>query len=270
MRTVVLADIELAVEDRGSGPVLLFVHGFPLDHTMWCWQIDEFSQRYRVLAPDLRGFGQSTLGDGPVTMRRYADDLAAMLDRLSVKNKIVFCGLSMGGYIAWQFWQKYAERLAALILCDTRAVADTPQAKTGRAELAARVKAAGPQAAADAMLPKLFGPEGRAVRAVLQTEPVAETRAAIVRNSPTGIAAALAGMAERPDSSDMLAGINVPTLVIVGEHDTLSPPAEMRGIADRIPGAQFALIPAAGHMSPLENPPAFNAALEHFLRAAAI
>jgi 3-oxoadipate enol-lactonase len=266
MRTVSLADIELAVEDRGSGPVLLFVHGFPLDHTMWQAQIDEFSQRYRVLAPDLRGFGQSRLGDGPVIMRRYADDLAAMLDRLSVKNKIVFCGLSMGGYIAWQFWQKYAERLAALILCDTRAVADTPQAKTGRAELAARVKAAGPQAAADAMLPKLFGPESQRDHPAA----VAETRAAILRNSPAGIAAALDGMANRPDASDTLAGINVPTLVIVGEHDTLSPPAEMRGIAEQIPGAQFALIPAAGHMSPLENPRVFNAALEHFLRAAAI
>jgi 3-oxoadipate enol-lactonase len=266
MRSISLADVELAVEDRGSGPVLFFVHGFPLDHTMWRWQIDEFSQRYRVLAPDLRGFGQSTLGDGPVTMRRYADDLAELLDQLDVRDKNVFCGLSMGGYIAWQFWQKYAERLAALVFCDTRAVADTPQAKTGRTELAARVKAEGPQAAADAMLPKLFGPESQRDHPAA----IAETRAAIVRNSPTGIAAALAGMAERPDSSDMLAGINVPTLVIVGEHDTLSPPAEMRGIADRIPGAQFALIPAAGHMSPLENPPAFNAALEHFLRAAAI
>jgi 3-oxoadipate enol-lactonase len=261
MRTVSLADVELAVKDLGSGLVLLFVHGFPLDHTMWQAQIDEFSQRYRVLAPDLRGFGQSTLGDGLVTMRRYADDLAAMLDRLSVKNKIVFCGISMGGYIAWQFWQKYAERLAALVLCDTRAVADTPQAKTGRAELAARVKAAGPQAAADAMLPKLFGPESQRDHPAA----VAKTRAAILRNSPAGIAAALDGMANRPDASDTLAGINVPTLVIVGELDTLSPPAEMRGIADSIPGAQFSLIPAAGHMSPLENPGAFNAALIRFL-----
>ena len=156
MRTISLADIDLAVEDRGSGPVLLFVHGFPLDHTMWRWQIDEFSARYRVLAPDLRGFGSSTLGDGQVTMRRYADDLAAMLDRLNVREKVIFIGLSMGGYVAWQFWQKYADRLAGLILCDTRAVADTPQAKAGRAELAARVKSEGPQAAADAMLPKLF------------------------------------------------------------------------------------------------------------------
>jgi 3-oxoadipate enol-lactonase len=261
MRTISITDIELAVEDRGSGPVLLFVHGFPLDNTMWQAQIDEFSQRYRVLAPDLRGFGQSTLGNGPVTMRRYADDLAGLLDRLDVRDKIVFCGLSMGGYIAWQFWQKYAERLAGLVLCDTRAVADTPQAKTGRAELAARVIAEGPQAAADAMLPKLLGAESQRDHPAA----VAETRAAILRSSPSGIAAALDGMANRPDASDMLAGINVPTLVIVGEHDKLSPPAEMRGIAEKIPGAQFVLIPAAGHMSPLENPGAFSAALIRFL-----
>jgi pimeloyl-ACP methyl ester carboxylesterase len=287
MRTISLADIELAVEDRGSGPVLLFVHGFPLDHTMWRWQIDEFSAHYRVLAPDLRGFGASTLGDvTAVTMRRYADDLAAMLDRLDVREKIVFIVLSMGGYIAWQFWQKYADRLAGLVLCDTRAVADAPPAKVGRAELAARVKTEGPPAAADAMLPKLFasqtpsplarpelvegtgegqgeGDEDNETRGA--ATPVAETRAAILRNSPAGIAAALAGMAERPDMTEMLGGITVPTLVIVGEHDVISTPEEMRGIADRIPGAQFALVPNAGHMSPLENPPAFNAALAGFL-----
>jgi pimeloyl-ACP methyl ester carboxylesterase len=290
MRTVSLADIELAVEERGSGPVLLFVHGFPLDHTMWRWQIDDFSARYRVLAPDLRGFGKSALGDEKmVTMRRYADDLAAMLDRLGVHEKIVFIGLSMGGYIAWQFWQKYAGRLAGLVLCDTRAVADAPSAKVGRAELAARVRTEGPQAAADAMLPKLFSPqtpsplarpelvegtgEGRgegeahkqSAAPCSSTSPVADTRAAILRNSLLGIAAALAGMAERPDVTEVLGGIAVPTLAIVGEHDAISTPAEMRDIADCIPGAQFAVIPHAGHMSPLENPQAFNAALTGFL-----
>jgi 3-oxoadipate enol-lactonase len=283
MRTISVADIDLAVEDRGSGPVLLFVHGFPLDHTMWRWQIDEFSARYRVLAPDLRGFGSSTLGDGKITMRRYADDLAALLDRLEVREKIVFIGLSMGGYVAWQFWQKYADRLAGLILCDTRAVADTLEAQVRRIDLAGEVIAEGPQAAANAMLPKLFAPqtpspstgEGRGegeahtqdVASLSSNSAIAETRAVILRNSPFGIAAALAGMAERPDVTEMLGGITVPTLIIVGEHDAISTPAEMRTIADRVPGAQFALIPAAGHMSPLENPHDFNAALSRFLPA---
>src|SRR5947209_8221082 len=140
MKVVDLGDIAMAFEDRGAGRVLLFIHGFPLDHTMWQAQIDEFSRDYRVLAPDLRGFGASPLGDGEVTMRRYADDLALLLDRLDIHEKIIFCGPSMGGYVAWQFWRKYAQRLAALVVCDTRAVADTPQARDGRAELAAKVR----------------------------------------------------------------------------------------------------------------------------------
>lgn len=261
LKTVKLDDLELALEDRGTGRLLLFVHGFPLDHTMWGHQIDEFARGYRVLAPDLRGFGQSSLGENEVTMLRYADDLATLLDRLGVKEPIVFCGLSMGGYIAWQFWQKYADRLAALVLCDTRSVADTPQAREGRAQLAEKVRAAGPQAAADAMLPKLFASDsGRRHPEWLQA-----TRESILRNRPEGIIAALDGMAKRPDATEMLAGIAVPTLVVVGEHDAISPPAEMREIADRIPGAQFEIIKKAGHMSPLEEPAAFNTELARFL-----
>jgi 3-oxoadipate enol-lactonase len=262
MNTVGLGDIEMTLEDRGVGRVMLFVHGFPLDHSMWQAQIDELSRDYRVLAPDLRGFGASPLGDGEVTMRRYADDLALLLNRLDIHEKIIFCGLSMGGYIAWQFWQKYAVRVAALVVCDTRAGADTPEARTGRAMLAARVLANGPRAAADAMLPKLFGPESEHSHPAA----IAATRAVILRNSAAGIAAALEGMAKRPDVTDMLGGIAIPTLVVVGEHDAISPPAEMRGIADRIPGAEFILIPGAGHMSPLENPRDFNAALHRFLQ----
>ncbi|HEV3415696.1 MAG TPA: alpha/beta fold hydrolase [Pirellulales bacterium] len=262
MKTVDLGDVDLAVEDRGSGLVLLFVHGFPLNHTMWRAQIDEFSRHYRVLAPDLRGFGASGLGSGEVTMRRYADDLAVLLDRLGIRDKIVYCGLSMGGYIAWQFWQKYAGRLAGLVLCDTRAVGDAPQAKAGRAELAARVLAEGAKPAADAMMSKLFGPESHRDH----PQAIEQTRAAILANPPAGIAAALDGMANRPDATEMLAGIDVPTLVVVGEHDSISPVAEMRGIAERIPGAELAVIPNAGHMSPLEEPRAFNEALARFLR----
>jgi 3-oxoadipate enol-lactonase len=261
MKTVNLGEVELTFEDRGAGPVLLLVHGFPLDHTMWRHQIDEFSRGYRVISPDLRGFGQSSLGEGEVTMRRYADDLAALLDRLAVRERVVFCGLSMGGYIAWQFWQKYSDRLAALVLCDTRAVADTPQARAGRGQLADKVRAVGSQAAADAMLPKLFAPEsGRRHPAWLNA-----AREAILRNSPEGIIAALHGMAKRPDATEVMAGIGVPTLVIVGEHDAISPPAEMRSIADRIRSSQFAIIKNAGHMSPLEEPAAFNAELSGFL-----
>ncbi len=262
MKAIDLGDVRLSLDDRGEGRPLLFVHGFPLDHSMWQAQVDEFSRLgYRTIAPDLRGFGTSDLGAGPVTMERYADDLSRLLDQLGVNEPIVYCGLSMGGYIGWQFWSKYASRLAGLVQCDTRAVADTPQGKAGRAELAARVTASGAQAAADAMMPKLFGPD--AVR--VAGDQMEQTRRVILANPPAGISAALGGMAERPDITSLLPQIRTPTLIVVGQHDGISTPDEMRGIAAQIPGAEFAVIPDAGHMSPLENPSAFNAALKTFL-----
>ena len=243
MKTLQLGETELAYDDRGSGRTLLLVHGFPLDHTMWRHQIDHFSSFCRVIAPDLRGFGESPPTAGsesqPATMRTYADDLAQLLERLEIREPIVYCGLSMGGYIGWQFWQKYADRLAGLVACDTRAIADTPQAAEGRETLARRVLTEGTDCAAEAMLPKLFNPEMTA----RQPQAVAETRAAIGRASRPGVAAALRGMATRPDVTEMLPGIRVPTLVVVGAQDVISPVAEMRGIAEQFPQAEFVEIP---------------------------
>ena len=150
----------------------------------------------------------------------------------------------------------------ALVVCDTRSIADTPQAVAGRTEMAMRVLAEGIEPVATAMLPKFFGPETVAK----QSPCIADTVAAMHRASPAGIAAALMAMAGRPDMTAPLAEIKVPTLVVVGEHDVISPVEEMRGIAARIPGAEFVVIPAAGHMTPLEEPAAFNAALQRFLR----
>ncbi len=265
MKTVSIGDVELAVEDRGSGHTLLFVHGFPLDHSMWEAQIARFADSYRVIAPDLRGFGASPLGSesaGQVSMETYADDLARLLDRLDVREPIVYCGLSMGGYIAWQFWRKYASRLAAVVLCDTRSIADTPQAAAGRAELAARVMAEGTEPLVTAMLGKLLGSDAADKR----PECVEKTRQMIHRASRAGAAAALGGMATRPDVTAQLGQIRIPTLLLCGEHDVISPPDEMRGIAKNIPGAEFAVIPGVGHMSPLENARVFNDALARFLR----
>jgi pimeloyl-ACP methyl ester carboxylesterase len=265
MKTISLGDGELAVEDRGAGRVLLLVHGFPLDHTLWRHQIDHFADRFRVIAPDLRGFGTSGAAApkdaGAISMRAFAEDLNGLLDRLEVREPIVFCGLSMGGYIGWQFWQKYAPRWAALVACDTRAVADTPEVAAGRETTAKRVLAEGTSVVAEAMLPKLFNPAMQAEH----PQCVAETREAMGRATPQGVAAALRGMAIRPDVTEMLGGIAVPTLVVVGEHDVISPVDEMRGIAAKIPNAAFEVIPHAGHMSPLENPAVFNAALARFL-----
>ena len=152
--------MRLNVFERGTGPALLFVHGFPLDHTMWRAQLDHFAADFHVIAPDLRGFGASSPGPdvGSVSMEQFADDCARLLDALGVQTEVTFCGLSMGGYVAWQFARKYPQRLARLVLCDTRAAADTPAAAETRFKMAEHVLAAGTEIVARAMLPKMFAP----------------------------------------------------------------------------------------------------------------
>ena len=158
MKKVTVNGVTLAVHDEGTGPPILFVHGFPLSHSMWRHQLEAFAGDHRVIAPDLRGFGESDVTEGTVTMEQHADDLVALLDELNVKEPVVLCGLSMGGYIAWQFQQKYPERLRALILCDTRTIADPPDGVENRKRLAKMVVENGSAAVASAMLPNLFSP----------------------------------------------------------------------------------------------------------------
>lgn len=252
--------VELNVTLRGHGAPILLVHGFPLDHTMWAGQFAALAETHRVIAPDLRGFGVSQVTAGTVSMEQMADDLAALLDALEIDQPIVLCGLSMGGYVAFQFWRKYAARLQKLILCDTRAAPDTPQAAQGRLELAAKVEASGTGILAETMIPKLFAPRS-AARVDLQHE-------VILRTPPQGAAAALRGMAARADARPWLAEIQLPTLVVVGEHDAISPVDEMRTIAEGISGAELVVVPGVGHMAPLEDPVTVNAALAKFLATA--
>jgi pimeloyl-ACP methyl ester carboxylesterase len=266
MKTLRVRDLEMAVVEEGSGLPLLLVHGFPLDHSMWKYQIANLSQHCRVIAPDLRGFGGTTVTSRSTTlatasMEQMADDLVALLDELGVQEQVLFCGLSMGGYIGWQFARKYENRLKVLVACDTRAIADTPEQAASRRELADRVLREGPAPVADAMLPKLFAGETQERRPDL----VSATRDVILRTQPEGIAAALLGLAERPDVTEMLPRIGVATLVIVGEHDAISSPEEMQGIAESIPNAAWVVVPHAGHLSPLENPDVFNEALAQYI-----
>ena len=258
--------VELAFVDRGRGRPVVFAHGFPLDHGMWQAQLEALAPRYRVIAPDLRGFGQSTLPDGPADggtsgMRQMADDLAALLDHLAVAQRVVLCGLSMGGYVAFQFQRAYPQRLAGLILCDTRAAANAPAASEARLQAAQQVFRDGPHFLIDAMLPKLLTAATRQGRPDI----VHELERTIEACQPRGIAAAARGMRQRPDVTAWLAEIACPTLVIVGQEDVISPPAEMHGIAAAIAGATIVEIPAAGHMSPVEQPAAVNRAILKFL-----
>jgi len=261
MKTRHVHGIDLALVDRGEGMPVVLVHGFPLDHTMWNAQIDALAGKYRLIAPDLRGFGQSGVTDAAVTMEQFADDLAALLDALEVSDPVVLCGLSMGGYVAVAFQRKYASRLRGLILCDTRAAADTPEMAAARHETADRVLAEGPAPLVDMMMPKLFAP------GTVENRPriIESLHGVMLATDPRGIAAAARGMARRPDVTGSLDRIDCPTLVVVGESDALSTPEEMSTLARSIPGARFVEIADSGHMSPMENPAEFNAALLDFL-----
>lgn len=261
MKRFTVNGVELATADRGSGLPLVLVHGFPLHHAMWNAQLEALSGRYRVIAPDLRGFGASGVTEGTVTMEQFADDLAALLDALEIDQPVVLCGLSMGGYIAWAFWRKYPSRVRALVFCDTRAAADSPEAAANRLATAERVMREGPGPVADGMLPKLTAK----VAPKMHPEVIETLRQMILSTDPRGIAAAARGMAQRPDATAWLPQIACPTLVLVGQEDAISPVAEMRAIAEAIPGAQFVEIGGAGHMSPMENPAEVNVAIGAFL-----
>jgi 3-oxoadipate enol-lactonase len=260
-----LATTGLAYIDRGKGRPILLVHGFPLDHTMWNPQIEVLSDQYRVIAPDLRGFGQSLLGQIDPTrglsMEQYADDLSELLDALQISEPIALLGLSMGGYIAWQFIRKFPKRVRSLVQLDTRAIADNDEARAGRIKMAENVAEWGAARVAEMMGPKLF----RQQAFTTQPEIITATRRVVESTSPAAISAAQRGMAARPDVTDQLPKITVPTLVIVGDQDVISPPAEMQSIAAAIPGAKFVVIPDSGHMTTLEQPDAVNEALLRFL-----
>ncbi|MBN2294977.1 MAG: alpha/beta fold hydrolase [Pirellulales bacterium] len=253
--------IEIAFVDRGAGPVLLLVHGFPLDHSMWDAQIYIFQEKYRVIAVDLRGFGQSQVVEGTTDMETMADDLNDLLDSLKIDDPVVVVGLSMGGYVAFQFALKYPQKLSALILCDTRALADTSEVADGRLQAAKEVIADGPKSLVDSMMPRLFA------EATVSQNPamVDSLRDVMMTTDRQTIAAAARGMARRPDVRPWLGKIECPTLVIVGEHDVISPVDEMRAIADGIPHSSFVEIDGSGHMSPMEKPEDFNSAVLKFL-----
>jgi 3-oxoadipate enol-lactonase len=258
-RRVTVSGVELAVEVRGDGPACVLVHGFPFDRTMWRHQLAGLS-RWKRIAPDLRGFGASGLPPDGGSMGRYADDLVGMLDALEVPQA-VFCGLSMGGYILFELLRRYRDRVRGLVLADTRAEADAADGKRGRDEMIAVAKTEGPAGIAKRMLPKLLAP------ATMQSQPEVEqqVREMIQRASVPGIIGALEAMKERPDSRALLPEISVPTLVIVGVDDALTPPPLSRAMADAIPGARYAEVPAAGHLSLLEQPLVASRLLTDFL-----
>lgn len=253
----------LAVEVRGEGAPILFVHGFPLDHTMWRHQLAALA-RWKRVAPDLRGAGASSAPQVGYSIARYAEDLVAVLDVLGIREATV-CGLSMGGYIVFELLRRAPDRVRAVILANTKAEADSPEARRGRDDLAVLVEGKGREALAEQMLPKLLAP----VTLAAQPELVAEVREMIRRCSISGIAGALRAIRDRPDSTDTLRAIRVPTLFVAGSEDQISPPSVMKAMAALVPGARFAVIAAAGHLAPLEQPLVTSRVFEDFLERCA-
>jgi pimeloyl-ACP methyl ester carboxylesterase len=247
----------MRVRHAGSGDPLLLLHAFPLSGAQWEPQIQALAERHTLLVPDLPGFGGSPAPGEQYTLDDVADSLAATLDRYRVP-RVAVCGLSMGGYIAFAMLRRHPERVARLVLADTRAGADTEQARAGRETNAQLAETSGSAAIADKMLPSLLSPGAPPAL-------VAHLRALIAGNAPRGIALALRAMAQRPDSSDLLGAIAAPTLVIVGADDALTPPDEARRMQEAIPGCRLVVIPDAGHISNLEQPQVFSQALGSFL-----
>jgi 3-oxoadipate enol-lactonase len=240
-------------------PVVL-LHGFPLDRTVWSQQACGLAGEFSVIAPDLRGFGDSATRPGPTTMDAYAQDVADLVEHLGVRSAVVG-GVSMGGYAAFAFLRRFPNRVRALILVDTRAGADSADARKARDEAIALVRTNGVTALADRMLPKLLTP-----RTLLSDAPLVERLRTMIASQPAdGVVGALTAMRDRPDSTAMLATIAVPTLVVCGEEDALIPPTESRAIAAAIPGARLEIIRDAGHLPNFERPTEFNAVVTRFL-----
>lgn len=261
MPTIAIEGARFHWEEAGAGDPVLFIHGFPFNASQWQPQLGGLSFGWRGIAPDLRGFGHSDVRpDSSFTMDDMADDLRDLLDHLAVEQAVV-CGLSMGGYVALAFWRRHGLRVRALVLCDTRAEADTTEGRRSRQELAARVRAEGSAAVAQSLLPSLLA-EG-----TFRDRPdvVATVRGMMEFTPPETLARASLGMAERSDATALLATIRVPTLVVVGAEDGLTPPTHAESMVAAIRAARLAVIPRAGHLANLEDPATFNSVLGEFL-----
>lgn len=248
-----------AVEVRGDGPAVLFLHGYPLDRTIWRDQMDELKE-FRRIAPDLRGMGQSDAPDLGYSMATYAADIAALLDALGI-DEVILCGLSMGGYVALEFLRQWRPRVRGLVLMDTKATADSPEGRSARDAAAAMARERGAAAVAESMLPKMLAPSTLSRRPDIADR----VRTMMAATPVAGMVGALSAMRDRTESESLLPTLaGLPTLVMVGEVDAIIPPGQARAMAEVIPGAHFAVISGAGHLPSIEQPAATTASLREF------
>jgi len=260
MTRIQINNINLEYTDTGFGRPVVLIHGYPFNRALWTEQIPALSNSNRIIAPDLRGFGDSDASPDTSTMNSLAEDVALLMDHLEIPRATIG-GLSMGGYVALAFYKQFPSRVRALVLADTRASSDTEEAKQTRAQQAEKALSEGMAGIADAMLPKLLTPETVSKR----PEIVKFVRDMMLQTKPEGAAAALRGMAEREDQTELLRKISVPTLIIVGSEDAITPVADSEKMHHAIDNSRMVILDHAGHVSNLERTQQFNDELLHFL-----
>ena len=262
MRTF-LNDVTINYTERGmpQGLPVVFIHGFPFNQEMWDPQINILPNNVYGITYDVRGHGNSDVGDGQFTIELFVDDLIALLDHLHIE-KAVFCGLSMGGYIALRTFERHPDRVCGLILSDTKSEPDTDAVKIKRAVTMKTVKAAGVRAFAEEFVKAIFWEK------TFERNPsaIAFIKKIIFENTSRGICGTLLALASRTDTTTALASINIPTCIIVGEHDKLTPPSDARTMHTMITGSELHILPYAAHMSNLENTQEFNQRIIAFLK----
>jgi 3-oxoadipate enol-lactonase len=261
MSKISVRGIEIGYDQAGSGTPVVLLHGFPFNRTMWGEQIESLVPRHRVLAPDLRGHGETTATSAPATMEEMARDVSALMEKLNISRAAV-CGLSMGGYVAMALYRMFPLRARALVLADTRPGADTEEARANREVQAEKALREGMVGIADAMLPKLLSPKTVARNPAV----VARVREMILKTNPEGAAAAQRGMAQRRDQTSFLSRVVTPALIIAGREDMITPLSESELMHREIGGSRLEVIEDAGHISNMEQPESFNRALTKFLR----
>jgi pimeloyl-ACP methyl ester carboxylesterase len=247
--------------DAGKGPPVLLLHAFPLSSAMWRPQIEELQRDYRVVAPDFRGFGSTPGFIGAPSVDQMADDAAALLDELKIQGPVVVSGLSMGGYVALAFARRHASRLRALILADTQAGADDAMAAANRDKMIDFASKNPSPAVIERMMPVALCAETIAKR----PEVVGTVRRIASLQAPAGIVGALQALRDRPDATPGLKDIAVPTLVIVGREDAITPLAVAEKLTSNVRGARLVVLEKAGHLSNLEQPEGFNQVVRAFL-----
>jgi pimeloyl-ACP methyl ester carboxylesterase len=260
MAQVNINNINLAFDDTGSGRPVILLHGYPFNRTLWGSQIAALKNNFRVITPDLRGFGESEAAE-PATMALMAQDVAALMDALDIPKAIIG-GLSMGGYVLLSFYKQFTNRVEALVLADTRPQADTEEGKQNRVKQREQILRDGMGLTADTMLPKLLTPETVSTRPDI----VNHVRNMIMNTKPAGAAAALMGMATREDQTELLQQIGVPTLIVVGREDPITPVQDSQLMHERVQGSRLIILEDAAHVSNLEQTESFNGVLKSFLR----